>query len=361
VNNFYFDKLINSIQNSNVDAFLIAPSEELNFLFGFSPYLCERFQGMFIKKTGDYFYYCNILTRDEVEIHISGDKIFTWRDNEGFINNLIKLFNEKKMDGMTIGLNSSCRAYNVLDIAKKGNVNFINGKEIFEKIRAVKTQDEIETIKEAGRRTDLVIEESIKYIRPGMTEKNIITKIEELFIQNDMIPAFAIVSRGSNTAMPHYSGNDGVVQNKDIVLLDIGGKYKSMFSDMTRTVFVGKPTKKEHEIYQIVLEASKIGIENAKVGRNINELDRLSRSYIEKNGYGDCFITRLGHGIGYSVHEAPYITEYNEEKIKNGMAFSIEPGIYLKNRFGIRIEDIVIVEDDKAFPVNHFTKDVIIL
>jgi len=244
---------------------------------------------------------------------------------------------------------------------EKIDVKFKNGKSILEDMRIIKTKDEIEKMKEAGRKTDEVMEEAINFIEPGMTEGQIVDRVKCLFEEKDMFCEFAIVACGPNTALPHYSGTESVVKKKDVVLLDIGGKYKGLTSDMTRTVFVGGASEEEVEVYNIVLEANKKGISMSNRGTVAKEVDNAARKVIEEKGYGEYNPTRLGHGIGYSVHEAPYITGYNNLLLDNGMAFSIEPGIYMKGKFGVRIEDIVIIEDGKAVRINNFTKEMIII
>ena len=357
----YMNKLIESLKESDLDAMFIAPSEELMFLADFSPHICERIQGLFVKENGDYFYFCNRLTRDEVEENLPSEKVYSWLDNQGFLKDLENLLEEKNLIGKTIGVNSTARAFNILDVMDNIDVKFKNGKSILEDMRIIKTEDEIDKMKEAGRKTDEVMKETIDFIKPGMTEGEIVERVKTLFEEKDMVCEFAIVACGPHTALPHYSGIEGVVKKKDVVLMDIGGKYKGLTSDMTRTVFVGGASEEEVEVYNIVLESNKKGISMANKGTVAKEVDNAARKIIEKKGYGNYFTTRLGHGIGYSVHEAPYITGYNNLILDEAMAFSIEPGIYMKGKFGVRIEDIVIIEDGKAVRINNFTKEMIII
>jgi len=357
----YMNKLIESLKESDLEAMFIAPSEELMFLADFSPHICERIQGLFVKENGDYFYFCNRLTRDEVEENLPSEKVYSWLDNQGFLKDLENLLEEKNLIGKTIGVNSTARAFNILDVMDNIDVEFKNGKSILEDMRIIKTEDEIDKMKEAGRKTDEVMKETIDFIKPGMTEGEIVERVKTLFEEKDMVCEFAIVACGPHTALPHYSGTEGVVKKKDVVLMDIGGKYKGLTSDMTRTVFVGGASEEEVEVYNIVLESNKKGISMANKGTVAKEVDNAARKIIEKKGYGNYFTTRLGHGIGYSVHEAPYITGYNNLILDEAMAFSIEPGIYMKGKFGVRIEDIVIIEDGKAVRINNFTKEMIII
>ena len=361
MNKLYYEKLINMMQLEGIDAFLVVPSEELMFIAGFSPYLCERFQGLFIKQNGDHFYFCNQLSKEEVEDHLPPEKVYGWYDYENFTDVLAEVLDKEDMLNKRIGVNSTARAFNILDIMEEVPVTFFNGKTQLESIRLVKSKEEIEFLKEAAKRTDSVMEETLTFIKPGVSESEIIDKVNELFIKKEMVPEFAIIATGPNAALPHYSGSERVVQEKDVVLLDIGGKYKGLCSDMTRTVFVGGMTEEELIAYHAVLDSINKGIEMVSVGVEAKTVDAEARKIIEETGYGNFFKTRLGHGIGYSVHEAPYINGNNDLCLGEGMAFSIEPGIYLKDKFGIRIEDIVIIEEGKGVPINKMTRDPIIL
>jgi Xaa-Pro dipeptidase len=361
MNDKYVEKLSSILKVNVLDAMLVVPSEELLFLAGFSPMLCERFQGLFIKDDGDWFYFCNLLTKDDALEYFPEERIYTWFDNDGFIDDLKKVMDEKHLTGKKIGLNSTARAFNILDIIKNIDVEFVNGKGFLEEMRIIKSSRDIENLKEASRRTDIVMESIISEIKPGMTELDIVERLELLFTDNGMDMEFAIIATGPNSALPHHESGKRIIQNKDIVLMDIGGKYNDVYSDMTRTVFVGGVTKKEIEIYNLVLEAQMKGIECAGAGVEAKKVDGVARSVIENKGYGQYFTTRLGHGIGYSVHEGPYIVGYNDLELKDGMAFSIEPGIYMKDEFGVRIEDLVIIEDGEGNSINSASKELIVV
>lgn len=301
------------------------------------------------------------MTKDEIDGHMSEDNVYSWYDNNGFLKELENVLHERNLIGGNIGVNSTARAFNIIEISNNIDVNFVNGKSLLEDVRIIKSEDEIEKIKKAAEGTDKVMEDILNYIKPGVTEGKIESHLAQLFKKQGMVQEFAIVASGPNSAMPHYSGRDRIIEDKDIVLLDIGGKYEGLCSDMTRTVFVGGIEDKEKELYDLVLESNLKGVEYVRKGILARDIDRVARDVIEKGNYGKCFPTRLGHGIGYSVHEAPYINGYSDLVIENGMVFSIEPGIYIKDEFGIRIEDIVVVEDGTGKSINHASKEIIIL
>lgn len=272
-----------------------------------------------------------------------------------------EVLSEKGLLGKKIGLNSTARAFNILDITKNIDVEFVNGKGFLEEMRMIKNSKDIENLKEASRRTDIVMESIIAEITPGMSELDIAERLDNLFAANGMVMEFAIIATGPNSALPHHESGDRKIQNKDIVLMDIGGKYNNVYSDMTRTIFVGGATEKEIEVYNLVLEAQMNGIKSVEAGIEARKVDSAARRVIEEKGYGQHFTTRLGHGIGYSVHEGPYIAGYNNLELRDGMAFSIEPGIYIKGEFGVRIEDLVVIEDGEGNSINSATKEMIII
>jgi Xaa-Pro aminopeptidase len=145
------------------------------------------------------------------------------------------------------------------------------------------------------------------------------------------------------------------------VVIDFGCTYRGYCSDTTRTVFVGRASEEDRAIYRVVLEANLAGEAAVRAGATAQDVDRATRSVIEKAGYGEYFINRTGHGIGVAVHEAPYIMEGNLQELGKGMAFSVEPGIYIPGRLGIRIEDIVLVTDKGGEPLSAFPKDLAIV
>jgi Xaa-Pro aminopeptidase len=156
---------------------------------------------------------------------------------------------------------------------------------------------------------------------------------------------FTVVGSGPNGANPHHEASDRTIQEGDMVVMDFGGLKEGYGSDTTRTVHVGEPTDEEREVFEIVRAAQQAGFEAVRPGVACQEIDRAARKVISDAGYGERFIHRVGHGIGVTTHEPPYMVEGELQALQPGMCFSIEPGIYLAGRFGVRIEDIVTVTD----------------
>ena len=217
--------------------------------------------------------------------------------------------------------------------------------------------------KKAALIADKAYEEIVKFIKPGLTEKDIGDKLKKLLIEfgGQGLSFEPIVASGPNSSMPHYSGNQRVIEEKDLVILDFGCLYNGYCSDTSRTVFVGEPSEEQRKIYEIVLRANKEAEESAKEVIKAEDLDRIARGVITDAGYGEYFINRTGHGIGVEIHEEPYIRDGNKEILKTGMAFSIEPGIYIPGKFGMRVEDIVVIDGDSSIILNKTSKDITIV
>lgn len=362
MNKFYFTKLVNAINHKRLDAMLIVPSDELKFIIGESPYLCERFQGLFVKKDGSYFYVCNLLTSEEIQKVLGANvKVYDWFDGDNYIDTVKKAFVENDLIGKTIGVDSTTRAFEVLDIMNNLDVKFIDAKNMLEEIRIHKTSEELENLRIASKIADEAFAEVILHIKPKMTEKDVKEKLCNIMLEKGGESPGALVAAGANSSYPHYIKNTGVIKEKDIVLLDYGCVYKGMKSDISRTVFVGDITKEQKKVYDIVKNAIEAAEKVVAVDAFIPDIDKAARGLIEKEGYGKYFTTRLGHGIGYMGHEAPDIKASNPRYLEKNMAFSIEPGIYIGGNFGVRIEDIVITTENGTEIINKASKDMIII
>jgi Xaa-Pro dipeptidase len=363
LNKAYLNKLTTILDAKGIDAMFIAPSEDLEFLLGFSPHMDERFQGFFITKDGEMFYIVPKLNREEMQDILKDKKVYDWGDGEGFLDTIVTAFNDFGLNGKTIGVNGTTSAVSILDIGGRVDVKFVNGRSILEDLRIIKSGEELENLRKAAAIADKVFEELLGYIKPGLQEKDIKEKIQELFAKHggDAIAFNPIVASGPNSSKPHYNQYSRYIQEKDVIILDFGCKYKGLCSDMSRTVFVGGVSEEERKIYDIVYRSQDAGEKAVKEGVTAESVDAVARSIIEEAGYGDYFLNRLGHGIGFSVHEAPDIKGGNKRVLEKGMAFSIEPGIYLPGKFGVRIENIMIIGENGPEVINKADKGIVIV
>lgn len=225
----------------------------------------------------------------------------------------------------------------------------------------VKTKDEIKKLRKAALLGDSCFEYICSVIKPGMTERDIAKKIDEFFMKNGAsgVSFDTIVGAGVNSSQIHSTPTNYVVQEQDIILLDFGCVLEGYCSDMSRTVFVGAATEKQKKIYDLVFKAHAHATEKIKNGDLAKIADGYGRKNIQDAGYN--YAHALGHGVGIEVHEAPLISYRSEEILKENMVFTIEPGIYLENEFGVRIEDTGVLTANGVELFSSSNRDIIIL
>jgi Xaa-Pro aminopeptidase len=225
-------------------------------------------------------------------------------------------------------------------------------------LRAIKDADEIERLADAGAAADATLEEIVKVRFAGRTENEVAADLAALLRKHGHSQVdFTVVGSGPNGANPHHEASDRTIQDGDMVVMDFGGLKEGYGSDTTRTVHVGEPTDEEREVFEVVRAAQQAGYEAVRPGVTCQDIDRAARKVISDAGYGEYFIHRVGHGIGITTHEPPYMVEGEEHLLQPGMCFSIEPGIYLPGRFGVRIEDIVVVTEDGGRRLNNTNRE----
>ncbi|WP_030184523.1 aminopeptidase P family protein [Streptomyces sp. NRRL S-813] len=229
-------------------------------------------------------------------------------------------------------------------------------------LRAVKDPAELRLLAAAGAAADQAFEEIRKVAFAGRRESEVGADLAELLRRFGHSQVdFTIVGSGPNGANPHHEMGDRVIERGDMVVLDFGGLKDGYGSDTTRTVHVGEPTDEERRVHDIVREAQEAGFRAVRPGVACQEVDRAARAVIAEAGYGEYFIHRTGHGIGVTTHEPPYMIEGEEQPLVPGMCFSVEPGIYLPGRFGVRIEDIVTVTEDGGRRLNDTTREMVLV
>lgn len=237
------------------------------------------------------------------------------------------------------------------------NRTFQNGSHLIESIRNIKSKSEIETMKKASLHNDRIMSELIGEIHEGMREIDLANIIKEKQSTKPLtgVSFEPIAVFTENIANPHAIPSERTLKKGDAILIDMGGIYQDYHSDMTRTLFYGE-NKVIEKLYDIVLEANLKAIAAIEVGQPLSNVDKAARDVIESHGYGEHFTHRTGHGIGLETHENLDVSSSNQTLIQNGMCFSIEPGIYIEGVGGVRIEDLVTIENGKATVLNHFTK-----
>jgi Xaa-Pro dipeptidase len=225
-------------------------------------------------------------------------------------------------------------------------LDFQSAQEAISRLRIVKSSEEAELMAEAARVAECALAAVLPLIQPGITEKALASKlVSRLYHEGSdpELPFYPIVSFAENTANPHAAPTDRVLHDGDLVLFDWGASIGGYFSDITRTFALGDPHPELEQIAQFVREANRAGRAAVKPGVPASQVDRAAREVIEAAGYGEYFTHRTGHGLGREAHEEPYISQFDQTVLEPGMTFTIEPGIYLPGRGGVRIEDNLLV------------------
>jgi len=225
-------------------------------------------------------------------------------------------------------------------------------------LRAVKDAHELDRLAAAGAAADATFGEILQVAFAGRTENEVAADLARLLKEHGHSQVdFTVVGSGPNGANPHHEAGDRTIREGDMVVLDFGGLKDGYGSDTTRTVHVGPPSDEERAVFAVVRAAQQAGFEAVRPGAACQDIDRAARAVITDAGYGEWFIHRTGHGIGLTTHEPPYMIEGEEQELVPGMCFSVEPGIYLPGRFGVRIEDIVTCTDSGGRRLNNTTHE----
>lgn len=234
---------------------------------------------------------------------------------------------------------------------------------IVERMRIIKTADEIEKIIKAQRITEQAFEDTLSKLAVGMTERDVALDLEYRMrkLGADGVSFDLIVISGEKTSMPHGTPDKKQICRGDFVTFDIGAAFEGYHSDMTRTIVMGEVSDKQSFVYQTVLNAQLKALQKVKSGVSCAEVDNAARSYIYQAGFEGKFGHSTGHGVGLEIHEAPSVSPKNDKVLKSGMVITVEPGIYLEGEFGVRIEDMVVVTSDGCMNLTNFPKELRII
>ena len=234
---------------------------------------------------------------------------------------------------------------------------------IISKLRMIKDEDEVKLIRRAQELTDMGFSYIITQLRPGVTEREMQLELENYMKKNgaDGLSFDTILISGKNTSLPHGVPTHKVIEKGDFVTMDYAAAYGGYCSDMTRTVAIGEPTEEMRHVYNIVLEAQLKSMAAIKRGVVCSDIDKIARDHIYSNGYEGCFGHSLGHCFGIDIHEPPFFSPNDNSILPRGAMITIEPGIYLPERFGVRIEDTVRVTEDGYIPLTYSTKELLVL
>lgn len=350
-------KIQEILKNEEIDGFLVSDINDLMYIFG---YTSDFGLGFITPKSSYIITDARYTFQAKIDVPFSEIIESTHKKNEkDIIKELIWQDNKKVIAYEPSYINVKDYQY----IFGELNVELVDYEEKIAGLRMIKTDEEILSIKKAEDIGSEVFEEILEYIRPEIKDTDLACEIEYRLKKKGAVKTSfdTIVAIGENTCKPHAVLQNTKIRENDIVLMDFGCKYNGYCSDMTRTVFVGNISEEMKTVYNIVKEAGKRAIDEIEEGKKCSSIDKMARDFIAEKGYANNFKHSLGHSLGLFIHESPRFSPYSNEVLKENMVLSVEPGIYLDGKFGIRIEDIIEVKKDGCKNLTKARKDLIIL
>ncbi|MEM0155219.1 MAG: Xaa-Pro peptidase family protein [Thermoplasmataceae archaeon] len=329
---------------------LLTSSKNIFYFSGFIAEGFERLIALVVDESGPVLI-VPALHKDEASELESGIDVVSWDDSQNPVEILLSYLRGSRYTHVEGDLKAG------LYVGIPGTKKFLDQE--VESLRSVKSEGEIASMKKAAEIAEKSFEQTIQNLKEGITEQHVASILEQAFRENgSQSPAFqAIVSFGANGADPHHLPNNTRLKRGEGAVIDFGCVYDHYCSDTTRTVFFGKPSPEFERIYNIVLEAQETGCSSLKPGKTGAQIDGIVREIITRAGYGERFIHRTGHGIGLDVHESPYVDQKNKIGFQPGNCVTIEPGIYITGKFGIRIEDFLLVKNNGSRNFNDLSKE----
>jgi Xaa-Pro aminopeptidase len=287
---------------------------------------------------------------------------FTYADADGPAGALAKLIKSLDLEKADlVEVDETMRAdFALLFIDALGKPRVAFASESVGRLRLRKDQTELDDILQNAALADAAMEAGFAAAVAGATERDVAAAVNAVFLAGGAKPLFAIVGASENGAYPHHATSDRILVEGDAVVIDIGARLGRFSSDLTRMAHIGEPNAEYRKVHGIVERAVEAAMAAARVGAPAKEVDDAARGVISRAGYGEYFVHRTGHGLGLEGHEPPYLTSTSETILEEGMVFSIEPGIYLPDRFGVRLEEIVILEPAGPRIVSRLPRDVVI-
>ena len=345
------EKLRQKLEENGLDAILVSQAENRRYLSGFTGsagFLLVAEKSAILATDFRYTEQAQEQATDFEVVRIEGDL-------QKWFPDLISSLRVKRVgfEANDIPVSTHQRL-----AATEGEKELVPTEDVVESLRAIKDEAELTFITRAVELTDAVFEEVVPVIRPGMTEKEVAWEIERSLREkgSESVPFDLIVASGPNSALPHARPTDRAIAIGEPVVIDIGARFEGYASDLSRTIFLGNEDKTFARMYDLVLGAQLTAIATIEAGMSGEQVDALARTVIEQGGYGEAFGHGLGHGIGLAPHELPRLGRGSSTILSDGMVFTIEPGIYVKGWGGVRIEDVIVLEEGKARVISKARK-----
>lgn len=268
--------------------------------------------------------------------------------------------------GAKVGVEDRCLRVLELRFLERAlpGATFVSAEDVVAELRMRKDSAEVDTMTRAVEVAEQALSDTLPFVRPGVTEREINARLIQALLQGGSggeLPFQPIIAFGPNSANPHAVPTDYAAQEGDLILFDWGANVDGYFSDLTRTFALGEPADELRTIYKTVQKANEAGRAAGGPGVPAGDVDKATRDVIENAGYGRYFVHRTGHGLGLEVHEDPYIRSDNQQLLAPGMTYTVEPGIYLAGKGGVRIEDDMLITPDGCRSLSTFPRDLTIL
>lgn len=344
-----------TLEELNIAGLLITNATNRRYLTGFT-----GSAGVVLITKNEAFFLTDFRYGKQAKEQVNHYETIIYQSSRLMVESLLEQI--QKTNIQRLGFEADDVSFNFYTQLKKlGSEELVPTTKVIERLRMVKTEAEVSSIRKAAEISDAAFTYIQGVIRPGVSEKKIAAELDYFMKkQGAENGAFAyIVASGARGALPHGMASNKKIEQGDMVTLDYGAVYNGYVSDMTRTLAVGEPEVKLIEIYDIVNEALSLTLEEIKVGMTAKEVDSIARDYIGEKGYGDYFGHGLGHGIGLNVHEDPFFSQSGEDILQEGMVVTIEPGIYLPEVGGVRIEDDLLIKEDGNEILTKSSKELI--
>jgi Xaa-Pro aminopeptidase len=346
------------LADAGTDAAVLFPSPNLHYLAGFDEEPGERHLLLFVPREGDPVFVAPTMYGAQLRAESWVEDLRLWDDGDDPLDLVASVAEDLEISDGHLLVDDRMWARFTQDLrATLPDATWGLAGRVFEDLRIRKDEAEIDRLREAGRLADEV-SEAVRELGAdavGMTEADLAQAIERRLREagGDSLSFPVIAGAGPNGAMPHHTHGDREIRAGDPVVLDFGAYVDGYPGDQTRTVvFDGDPPAEFERVHETVLKAHHAGVAAVEPGVEAQAVDRAARELIEDAGYGDAFVHRTGHGVGLEVHEPPYIVDDDDRELEPGMVFSVEPGIYLDDEFGVRIEDLVVVTEDGCERLN---------
>ncbi|MDT5100622.1 MAG: hypothetical protein QOC76_4359 [Mycobacterium sp.] len=355
--------------DASLDGLVITPGYDLRYLIGSRAQTFERLTALVLPASGEPTIVVprlELASLKESAATELGIAVRDWVDGDDpyrVVADALAGATASRGSALAVAVTDSMPALHLLPLADVLGVVPVLATDVLRRLRMVKDGAEIDALRKAGAAIDRVHARVPEFLVPGRTEADVAADIAEAIVaEGHSDVAFIIVGSGPHGADPHHECSDRELRAGDIVVVDIGGPYEPGYnSDSTRTYSIGEPDPEVAQHYSVLQRAQQAAVEAVRPGITAEQVDAVARDVLAEAGLAEAFVHRTGHGIGLSVHEEPYIVAGNDLPLAEGMAFSVEPGIYFPGQWGARIEDIVVVTADGAESVNARPHDLIVV